>query len=195
MLPTTGDPDLYTTILRAGRLRKLAARQHQEADALDAIARIQFEDEGSSSVALAQIPGTVLCIAHGGPAAGTVTRVPFATVRSGELKLPHPNLPKGDTTALSFEYVPMVVVQLGQYVVGALVVRKGSVEATYQEMRESGQATDIMPVAKAIARMLILAVGFNTELVADILGSIERTAAGTEDAPSEPMLIHLGATA
>jgi hypothetical protein len=202
MIPKTGDPDLYTTILRAGRLRKLAARQHQEADALDAIARIQFEDEGGSSVALAQIPGTVLCLAHGGPAAGAVVRVPFAVVREGRLRLTSEGTvsPVSDgllnvPTLMTFEYKPMVVVQLGQYVVGSLVVRDGAIESTYEELRQSAASDTPQPIALTVARLLILSVGFNTELVADILNSIERTAAGTDVAPAEPMLVHLGGAA
>lgn len=181
---------LYHLMLRAGAIRKRALRLHSEAETIENLARMKFEDEGGSAVAIPQTPGMVLVLAYNGPANGRVTRVPYDKLNQLSLIGPAPE----GSVAMSHEYEPAIIVRLHNFVVGSLAVRKGQVDTLYEELREERdeEAHGPKPAALAIARMLTLSIGFNPEMVTDLLRSIEGGARIGEGSSNVAMFLQVG---
>lgn len=183
---------LYATMLKAGAIRKRALRLQSEAETLENVARMKFEDEGGSTVSIPQTPGMVLVVAYGGPASGNVSRVPYDKLNDLSLIGPAP----AGSTAMSHRYEPAMIVRLQNFVVGALAVPKGRLSGYYEELRAETPPSDEpapKPVALAIARMLTLSIGFNPEMVVDLYRSCESGAKVIDnDANSVAMFLQVG---
>lgn len=180
---------LYAIMLRAGGIRKQAQRLHSEAETLENIARMKFEDEGGSTVSLPQTPGMVLVVAYGGPANGCVTRVTIESLQDMQLIGPAP----AGSTAMTYRYEAAMIVRLQNFLVGALVVPKGKIEDYYEALRaDYDEAAGPKPVALAIARMLTLSIGFNPEMVIDLFRSAERGAKQVDDSRGSAMFLQVG---
>lgn len=180
----------YETAIEAGLLRRAAAQKLSEADTMDGLARLQLQRDGvPSNPVVVQSPGTTLCIAFGGQCDGQMTRAPMDAMM--KLKL----VPNGVGTSGVIqmqEYEPAMIVRLGGYVGGALIVPKGRISDFFNALRAPSETTGQKPVALAMARLLINCAGYGSEMITDIYLGAERSATLQDEAPSTPLFVQLG---
>lgn len=195
MLPDTRC-DAYETILRAGELHQQARALEHEASVLEGLARMQLQRERIPETISAQHPGTVLCLAYTGAADGQITRAPFEAMMQLKIMANAPATDGGLALVQLFDYEPALIVKVGPYVVGALVMPKGvGLQHFFDELRAPPPASGYRPVALAMARMLTLAVGFNADMVQDIVGSAVAGSLAFDNAPDTPMFAQLAPSA
>lgn len=181
----------YQTLLAAGALRQQAAQLAHRAQMFDDAARMQLELDATAAHTKTIMPGTTLCIAYGGPADGVTTRVPTDQLAAVKIMPLIKVDPESGVNLLSYDYQPSQIIRLGPHIVGALVVPKGKIAATHDQLREGA---DDGPIPQALAKLLQETVGFNSELIYGIVSTFLRTARDNVEAASEtPMFMHIEA--
>lgn len=164
--------DPYVQTLVAGALRDKAARLIHEAEVVEGNIRMALGLDGSMSAnSQTLVPGTVLCVTHD-ERPPMARRVPFDAMQGITL------IPEGEVTPAHYDAV--VIIQLQTFYVAALVVPKGKRNQAILELAEinGAQGIDEHPIAKAMSRMLIDGVGFNTEMVVGVILQLAKGAQG-----------------
>lgn len=186
---TTCDP--YSTVLRAGELRSQAGRLVGEAEVLEGMARMQLQRMNIPTNVITQTPNSVLYVAYGGYADGKTERAPFESIT--QLKLTY--TPEGSDMVAVMDYMPAMIVRLGSYVVGAMVVPKiGGMAKFYDGLRDETprEAGDYPPLPLAITKMLVLSCGFSADMIQDVVASAQHVARQLDSAPDHPIFLQLG---
>lgn len=189
MLPNT-ECDPYQTIMAAGELRAEASKLIGKAEVLEGAARMQLNLDDVAANSQTMIPGTVLCVAHGGDAHMQVTRIPFENLSKAKLVV---NAPASQSVAQEIalrDYEPVVLIKLGQFYVGALLVPKGE---RVEGFRALGRAGIDDAIVLSMAKMITLSVGFNPGLAYGATQQMCKAAAANLEAEFDsPMLMQLG---
>lgn len=176
----------YQTILEAGQLRRQASQIADRAAFYEQAAMAELDLDATAPHTKTLMPGTTLVLAYGGVADGEVTRMPTEQLSTG-IKLVVVKT-GGNVSALPHSYQPTQIIQLGPHVAGALVVPKGQVAAAFDELRHA-KLSDPLPCA--IAKLLHLAIGFNTELIQGVTAQFMQAARDCEVASESPMLMQV----
>lgn len=192
--------DPYQTLLQAGSLRAQAAKLERQAGMYEQIVREQLAADGHDCDSQFAVPGKALCVAVYGPADGAVSRLPieqitaatllFAPVRPGHAFEvgADDSLVRAITDAGAATYEPALVARNGP-TMGVVLVPKGKLPDFYADMAIRGERS--RKPSYAIAKMLVLLAGLNSEMVHAMVTQVQRGADDADASTSAPIFIQL----
>lgn len=187
-----GETTPYKALLEAGQLRTKAGQLAMKADHIEMGVHLELNLDATAALTQTVMPGTMMAIAYGGEVDGMATRIPQDNLGKLELLVPM-SVNGGELTlSRSVPYEPAAIISIGPHTVGALVVPRGTLRDFFSELRNDPGDGDLM---QALARMIHLSVGYNTEMITGVAETFRKSSLAVSDTEiaEAPMFLQIRA--